>query len=180
MDAPFGILFLKKAELYNLACRLDKQYDDSQTTSKNLPLWPIEKQILKWTYRHHKHLGSPIDTNHLSRDPKWSKLKDFNMLNTDGSYKREFSYLENGQLDKPLENLVVRGFAQYFDQAHGHSAIIIDKEGLLLGEVLADLEGNFFMKINYLIYSKIMDHLGASLLLIITLWWLLKFFGVLQ
>lgn len=177
MEAPFGIAFLKKAELYNLICRFDKQYNGS---SKDNP-WLIERQILRWTYNHHKHLGSPIDTNHLSRDKQWSKLKEFGMLNRKGELKPQFIYLKKGHLTKVLENLVVRGFATYFDIEHGHNAIIINKEGLLVGEVIADMEKDSpIIKFNYLFYSNIMDHFGAFLLLIITLLSLLKIFGVLN
>ena len=76
MDAPFGIAFLKKAELYNLISRFDKQYGGSP---RNNP-WLIERQILRWTYKHHKHLGSPIKTDHLSGGSSENKLSDFGML----------------------------------------------------------------------------------------------------
>lgn len=177
MDAPFGIAFLKKAELYNLICRFDKQYKGSPQNN----LWLIERQILRWTYKHHKHLGSPIDTNHLSTDQKWSKRHDFGMLDKKGKLKKEFIYLETGNLTKPLENLIVRGFATYFDEAHGHNAVVINRDGLLVGEVIADIEkNNPFIKINYWFYSNIIDHLGASILLIITLFGLLKVFGIFE
>ncbi len=55
MEAPFGITFLKKAEFYNLICRLDQQEKDTRDPSN--ALWPVEKRILKWTYSYHKHLG---------------------------------------------------------------------------------------------------------------------------
>lgn len=171
MEAPFGISFLKKAEIYNLISRFDKQY---RGTSRDNP-WLIERQILRWTYKHHKHLGSPINTDHLSRNQQWSKLREFGMLNKEGKLKKEFKYLEKGHLSKPLENLVVRGFATYFDETHGHNAITINKEGLLVGEVIADIEkNNIFVKLNYLFYSNIMDHLGAFLLFIVTLIGLIK------
>jgi len=177
MDAPFGILFLKKAELYNLVCRLDKQYKNDD--EKSSP-WSVEKQILRWTYQHHKHLGSPIDTNHLSSGSNWNELKDFGMLDKKGELKKRFKYLEKGHLSKPLENLVVRGFASYFDESQaGHNAIVINKDGLLVGEVLADLEQqNLVKKLNYLFYSNIMDHFGASLLIILTVLGVLKLLDI--
>lgn len=178
MEAPFGITFLKKAELYNLICRLDQQEKDTRDPSN--ALWPIEKGVLKWTYSYHKHLGSPIGTDHLSRDPKWSKLEEMDMLNSKGELKEEFKYLENGNLTKPLENLVIRGFAEYFNEIqHDHNKIVINREGLLVGEVLSDIEkANPFIKFNYFIYSKIMDHLGAFILLVVTSWGLLKLFDI--
>lgn len=102
------------------------------------------------------------------------------MLNNKGELKSEFRYLQNGQLHKPLENLVIRGFAEYFNQSqHGHNKIVINKEGLLVGEVLSDIEtGNPFIKVNYYLYSRIIDHIGAFLLLIITIWGLWNLFEV--
>jgi len=171
MDAPFGILFLKKAELFNLISRFDKQYGGS---SSNNP-WRVERQILRWTYKHHKHLGSPIKTDHLSFGSVSNKLRDFNMLSRNGHLREEFKYLEKGHLTKPLENMVVRGFADYFNENNGHNAIVINKEGLLVGEVIADIEkNNLFIKLNYLFYSNLMDHLGAFVLIIFTIISLLK------
>lgn len=174
MDAPLGIDFLKKAELYNLICRFDRQYGKSP---KDNP-WLIERQILRWTYKHHKHLGSPIDTNHLSADPQWSKRKEFGMLDKTGHLKNKFKYLLNGHLTKPLENMVIRGFADYFDTSSGHNAIIIKKEGLLVGEVIADMEkNNLFINLNYLIYSSLMDHIGAFILLVLLIVSIVKIFN---
>ncbi len=124
----------------------------------------------------------PIGTDHFSRDPKWSKLEEMEMLNSNGKLKAEFIYLEKGPLHKPLENLVIRGFAEYFDERqHGHNQIVINREGLLVGEVLSDIEtGNRLLGINYSLYSKLMDHLGAFILLVITIWGLLRLFGVIN
>lgn len=180
MDAPFGIVFLKKAELYNLICRLDKQYkNEVQESSFRSSPWSIEKQILRWTYKHHMHLGSPIKTDHLSKSSSENKLHDFGMLDKKGVFKKEFKYLEKGHLTKPLENLVVRDFASYFDENSGHNAIVINKNGLLVGEVLADIEQkNPIKRFNYFFYSNIMDHFGAFLLIIVTVYGLLKLFGI--
>lgn len=181
METPFGVAFLKKAELYNLINRLDKQTRETKEESSDPSLWPIEKQILKWTYTYHRHLGSPIGTEHLSLgDRTYNKLKDMGMLDMDGKLKPEFSYLSTGALQKPLENLVVRGFAEYFDKIqHGTNKIIINKEGLLLGEVLVEMESrNPFIQLNFLLYSKLMNHLGASIVLIATFWTLWKLFNI--
>lgn len=146
MNAPLGITFLKKAELYNLALDLDKEYKQSKQpddTSKSL--WPIEKAILRWTYRGHRHLGSAIKTDHLALWHKDSKLKDFGMIDSQKQFKPEYKILQKTALHKALENLVVRGFAEYFDNSHGHNAIIVNKDGLLLGNVLAELEKNSWL-----------------------------------
>lgn len=60
MNAPFGIVFLKKAELYNLVRRLDEQADGDPKDSRNPNTWPVEKNIFEWSYDGHKHLGTPL------------------------------------------------------------------------------------------------------------------------
>ncbi len=175
MEAPLGIVFLKKAEFYNLSIRLDNEVKKSlKKESHNLPLWPVEKAILKWTYTGHRHLGSPITTHHLSiGDPK-SKLKDFGMLDENGELRNEYRALKSTKLDQPLENLVVRGFGKYFDEnSYGHSAIIINKDGLLFGDLLAELDNENLIvknliKMHYCIYGKLMNHFGGIILLIIS------------
>lgn len=175
MDAPFGIAFLKKAELYNVICHLDKQYrNEVKSTSFRPSSWSIEKQILKWTYKHHIHLGTPITMDDLGIGPK-NKLNQFGMVDKNGNLKKEFEYLDKMHLSKPLENLVIRGFANYYDEKSGHNAVVINKEGLLVGEVLADVnQDNPLVKINYIFYSSLIDHTGAFVLIIITILGLLK------
>ena len=172
MDAPFGINFLRKAELYNLAVTLDKSYLESKKNkkSRHASLWPIEKAILKWTYYGHKHLGSPIKTDHLSQGSIHNKLAEFGMFNKNGKLKKDFIVLgTNLGKHKPLENIVIRGFGAYFSKSTGHNAIVINKEGLLFGETLSEMEeNNWLTSSNYWVYGKIMDHPGAFALLIVT------------
>jgi hypothetical protein len=162
MDAPLGITFLKKVELYNEARRLEKGYEEKPRNS----LWPTEKAILKWTWRGHRHLGSSITTDHLSRGSTHNKLKDFGMLDKKGELKPEFKVLETIKLQQPLENLVVRGYAEYSDLINsGHNHITISKEGLLFGNMLNEIEkGDRITKFNYKIYSVIMGQVGALIL----------------
>ncbi|MFZ6035398.1 MAG: hypothetical protein ACOYUB_04635 [Patescibacteria group bacterium] len=175
MEAPFGITFLKKAELYNLSVRLDNEVKNSlKKESHNLPLWPIEKAILKWTYTGHRHLGSPLTTHHLSRGDEKNKLEDFGIIDENDKFKSDFKALEKTKLDQVYENIVVRGFGEYFnEEKDGHSAIVINKDGLLFGELLAELDrGNIItrklVKLHYDIYGKLMNHLGGIILLIIS------------
>jgi len=177
MNAPFGISFLRKAELYNLCVRFDKQNKEMEVKNpKAQSLWPIEKALLKWTYFGHRHLGSPIKTEHLFLGSSDNKLEEFNMLDGSGKLKKDFIYLKSGNLTMPLENIVVKGFGDYFDERnHGHNAIVINKEGLLLGEVLTEVESeNIIVNINYFMYGMIMSHPGAFILLLVTIFTLLK------
>ena len=59
MEAPFGILFLKKVELYNLVRDLrdkSKTMTSEHLGSHNPVTWYVEEKILKWTYHGHKYL----------------------------------------------------------------------------------------------------------------------------
>ncbi len=176
MDLPFGIMFLKKAELYSVITRLNVQ-SKIDKSKNHPPLWPVEKAILKWTYTGHKHLGSTIKSDHLSEGSKNNKLADFDMLDHNNMFKKEYKLLEKSRLDQPLENLVVRGYANYIDE-HDHSQIVINKEGLLMGLVLSetDKQGWSLEKFNYFVYGHLMDHYGATALLLIALFGLWKIF----
>lgn len=173
MEAPFGITFLRKAELYNLSVELNNEYEESKKKRQKTPsVWPVVKAILKWTYINHKHLGSPIKTEHLSFGDVHNKLKDFGMLNENGDLKDEFNKIfRTTSLHKPLENIVIMGFGEYNDIIkHGHTEIVINKDGLLFGQLLAEIEEKkWFIKLHYAIYGKIMNHLGAAVLLIVSI-----------
>jgi hypothetical protein len=203
MEAPLGILFLKKAELYNLVERLDKQaaeiYDkvkDKNTGFEILSSWPIEKNILMWSYHGHKHLGTAIEINHFrheiqNRLNKHCKLKDWELCenndleNNEFVLKKEYAFISNKNnlkkinttnVRKVFENMVIRGFADVAsykkikEDSHKKEIINItlNREGLLLGEVIYNVKnrGSCVKRI-YWIYSRLMDYGGAWILLIL-------------
>jgi len=99
MDAPFGILFLKKAELYTIIKNLDKQkkeidddVNDKESPSEVYSTWPVEKQILKWSYWGHKYLKHPIKIVHFTNLKEAYKLKDFKLC-IDNEYKNKKNWL---------------------------------------------------------------------------------------
>ncbi len=240
MDAPFGILFLKKAELYTIINNLNKQQKEIEkdVDNKNSPStiygsWPVEKQILKWTYWGHKYLKHPIkvtyftDLNraHILKDCKlcinskyknkkyWlikndDKLKEeyqkiigitkrkingkeelFNneKLFTITSKKEEKLNIDLGAVRHVLENNVVRGFSKpYYENSKKEKdkeyenldGITINREGLLLGEVLYILEEKCDTHFIYSIYSHLMQHFGAWVLFTIFIFTLIITFVI--
>ncbi|MCK5062065.1 hypothetical protein KAR28_05995 [Candidatus Parcubacteria bacterium] len=112
----FSLNIFKQLEIFQDIKRLDKQFDlmlsdfkngdySKQGLSDNLninyPTWEIEKKILLWTSKHHKHLGSPIMTGHLHSENE-DFLKDVHISTTELA----FAGSEN-----VLKNLVARGLA---------------------------------------------------------------------
>jgi len=225
MDAPFGILFLKKAEIYTIINNLDKRkkeidkdVDDPDSPSEVYSTWPVEKQILKWSYWGHKYLKHPIKISHFT-DPKPNgayKLKDFKLC-IDNNYKNKEDWLnkdtdkleyeyqkiigknkkncdellfdhENNKLNikskavqHVFENIVIRGYSNpcyksekyknynnqlNYKQDENLYGIIINNEGLLLGEVLYKID-KCKTHLIYSIFSHLMQHFGAWVFLLI-------------
>lgn len=69
MEIPFTLQLLQELFEYQTIRKLDKQFknhlDTLSATNTTLPLWEVEKKILLWTYTHHKHLGSPLLSEHF-------------------------------------------------------------------------------------------------------------------
>ncbi len=176
MNVPFGILFLKKAELYNLVKRFDEQEADiadklAKNKKSRIPsTWPIEKNIFEWSYDGHKHLGTPLTPDHFKPDNPHNKLKDWKLCKDNCDDKKcelEESYKQIIKYNKPkkiFENMVIKGFADSDKESKG---IILNKEGLLLGEVIYNVN-NRKPRVEriYKIYSWLMDYGGAWILLI--------------
>jgi len=94
---PFSLNIFKQLEIFQDIKRLDEQFDSmlvdwkegaykkpgvSNGVNVNYPTWEIEKKILLWTSRHHKHLGSPITTSHLCNE-NVDFLKDVRVSKTE-------------------------------------------------------------------------------------------------
>ncbi len=164
MNAPFGIVFLKKAELYNLIRRLDKQAADDEKDSINPNTWPVERMILKWTYKYHKHLGTPMMDDFFKSGNR--KLKDWGLADINDVIKKEYKQTLKFP-DKIRENMTIKGFADFDNNPAQPKNIIINKEGLLLGEVIYNVECRKFpVRWIYRIYSILIDYVGAWILLL--------------
>jgi len=170
MDAPLGILFLKKAELYNLVERFDNQASKDKEGSENPNTWKVEKIIFEWTYRGHKHLGTPIVTDMFEKGS--SKLRDWKLVDENGEIKKKYENILK-KSKKIIENMVIKGFADpYLESDKGLSksikeGIIINREGLLVGEVIFKANEKPFIKKTYQVFSWLMDYGGAWVLLIV-------------
>jgi len=132
---PFSLNIFKQLEIFQDIKRLDKQFDLMLIDWKNgaykkqglangvninYPTWEIEKKILLWTSRHHKHLGSPITTSHLYIGNA-DFLKDVHVSQTELA----FTGSEN-----ILKNLVARGLATWDKGA------LITQQGLAYGLII--------------------------------------------
>jgi len=135
---PFSLNIFKQIEIFQEIKRLDKQFDLmladwkkgaykkiglSPNVNINYPTWEIEKKILLWTSRHHKHLGSPITTSHLIAVNK-GFLKDIHVSQT------EIAFSGNTNV---LNNLVARGFATW------NKGALISQQGLAYGLMIETL-----------------------------------------
>lgn len=185
MDAPFGILFLKKAELYNRMIELDerakdvkKYVDNKKNNSKLYSTWPVEKEILRWTYTGHKHLATPITIADFNPG-KIGKLKDWllcvnNEYDNDQYELQEYYHdiiygnikkiIDGNGTDQILHNIVSNGYAKYSDKENTDTASLINKEGLLLGEVIYRAGKSKYIKNSYWFFSGIMNSAGAWVL----------------
>lgn len=174
MEAPLGVTFFKKVELYQKISSLDQQARKMDKQRRIPPLWPLEKKVLLWTYTGHKHLGSPIRAHHFEEGSSHSKLADF------GITKEE---LHNVHLTRLLDNFIAHGFATeilegrlYTGQAPDENRIYITREGLLVGEVLHELKNPFYW-VSYRIWGNLWGHLGGFILLIALLATLIRLFS---
>ena len=171
MDAPFGILFLKKVELYNLVKDQRKKVEvmkKHNPFSKNPITWPVEEKILRWTYHGHKYLADPIKKTDFTFKNISTKLKDWKLLD---EYNEVYEIYKQAvkQPDSIFKNMVARGFA-YYKNKNSHNSIIITKSGLILGEVIYNSEkGNFFIKNAYRFFSILIDYIGTWILLILVI-----------
>jgi len=124
MELPIQLKFFKKIELYQ-----EYRFQQRKASGTNLKAWPIEKQILKWTTSNHHHLGSLLTNSDIRN--------------------RMIEDKETRELHHAIENLIQRKYGDG-DPSVG---VIITKEGLLMGEVINDLEGkNLFNKWKYLVF----------------------------
>lgn len=164
MDAPLGVTFFKKVELYQKLSSLDQQSRKMDKKRGLPPLWPLEKKVLLWTYTGHKHLGSPIEIRHFETGSPHSKLEDFGITNKE---------LQNVNITRLLDNFIAHGFATeilegrlYTGQVPDENRIYITREGLLVGEVLTELKKPYY-QFSYWIWSNLWGHLGGFILLIV-------------
>jgi len=114
MELPIQLKFFKKIDLYQ-----EYKYEGRKVrvSGTRLQDWKIEKTILKWTANNHHHLGSPLTNDGVAKD----------------ILKNKYSY----EHLHAIESLIHRKYAERKEEG-----IIITKEGLLMGEVVNEVEGD--------------------------------------
>ena len=135
---PFSLNIFKQLEIFQNIQRLDEQFDLmlldfgkggykkqglSDTLNINYPTWEIEKKILLWTSKHHKHLGSPITTGHLH-------IENHNFLNDVHLSETEIQIAGS---ENVLKNLVARGLAVW------NEGVLISQQGLNYGLIIDEI-----------------------------------------
>jgi hypothetical protein len=121
MELPIQLKFFKKIELYQ-----EYKFEERKASGTRLTAWNIEKQILKWTTNNHHHLGSPL----VKEDIKRRMLED----------------KEPTELNQALQNLILRGYAD----GSPEGGVRITRAGLLMGEVINELEGRVLLRYKYI------------------------------
>lgn len=174
MDAPLGVTFFKKVELYQKISSLDEQSRKMNEQGGLKPFWSLEKKVLSWAYMGHKHLGSPIKTDDFSPGNPDNKLNDF---------KIKTEEMEGINLTRLLDNFIAHGFATeilegrlYTGHAPNENLMYLTREGLLVGEVLNELENPFY-RLSYWIWGKLWGHWGGLILIFALIAAILKLFS---
>jgi hypothetical protein len=132
MNSPIHLSFFKKLELYQELRSRDSRIGGDKA-------WSGEKEILKWTVKNHRHLGTPINVEFVQTkiltDPRYNNFPD--------------------DAQRPLENLIVREYAEPESvkvrwQDDPTRALRFRKEGLLMGEVIYDVENGKSRRYKYI------------------------------
>lgn len=118
MELPITPKFFKKLEIYQEIKRLDKR------NAKHSE-WDMEKDFLLWAHTDHFHLGSFLSTKNVL--DRLNKLNKYNNKDL------------NDHVFKMMQNLKEHGWAEWWPREWENNAIKINKEGLLVGEVIFDI-----------------------------------------
>lgn len=124
MELPIQLKFFRKLELY-------QEYKSSEKKASKTwrEAWDIEKKTLKWTTNYH-HLESPLSREHIKK----RILKE-----------RDSMYM--AELDHAMGNLCVKRFAKSVE-----GGIEITADGLMMGEVISDIEERLWRKYSYALF----------------------------
>ncbi len=148
MELPIQLKLFKKLELYQeLKFQDIKCEKASQRLSK---VWKTEKLILSWTAQGHHLIAHPINHDYV----RGGLLKD-----------KEKDNYEFG-LSGTFTNLIGRGFAVPVE--NDSSSIIFTPTGLLMGEVINDVENGKLggMKYGFFYYLTWVAAITGALIII--------------
>jgi hypothetical protein len=121
MDLPIQLKFFKKLDLYQ---ELRSQNEKALGRDR---AWPMEKMILKWTVWNHHHLSTPLRPDVAFTHPEIVDRTD----------QDNFPLLLEA-----MRNLVEREYATYASNLALDRGIKFTRAGLLMGEVIDDVEGS--------------------------------------
>jgi hypothetical protein len=130
MELPIQLKFFKKLELYQ---ELKFQDRKSKASERFKKVWKTEKLILGWTARGHHLIAHPIDHDYVRNG-------DSLLKNKDGS---DYDF----GLFGTFTNLIGRGFA--ISVNGNETQILFTPVGLLMGEVINDVESNIAGSLKY-------------------------------
>lgn len=148
---PFRLNFFKQTELFLMLRQLDQQYnihvgdfnlrkeDDKTLFEKagdghvclSWPTWELEKKVLRWSFRNHKHLRSPITEKKLN---DLLFIKDISNPNRSDSYIGTLSEMTFAGRYYVIDNLIAKGFADSCNVIGVNC--IINQKGLSAGALL--------------------------------------------
>lgn len=166
MEAPLGVTFFKKVELYQKISDLDQQTKKMSTKGGIESFWPLEKKVLAWAHVGHKHLGSPIRTDDFSQGSSDNKLADFEI---------EAEEVKDINLTRLLDNFIAHGFATeilegrlYSGRTPNENLMYLSREGMMVGEILNEIKNPIY-HLSYWFWGKLWGHLGGFILIIVLL-----------
>lgn len=150
MDLPIKLKFYKKLELYQ-----ELKFQNKKAKGTDNKVWKTEKKILKWTVWDHHFLREPLSQEHIR------KTLFENGTNQLMPNMKEYDV----HLTKPFENLIARDYAE---SVQNNEKIRITPLGLLIGEVIYDIEEKVLGKIRYELFywGTWLVVISASLLVI--------------
>jgi hypothetical protein len=125
MEMPIQLKFFKKLELYQELKFQDKK---AATKPEAYKVWKTEKEILKWTVYNHHYLNAGITHDFIR--------KNILVAAEEKLFEIEKEY--DVRLAQTFSNLSKRGYIKLSDQ-RGDEMFLL-KEGLLMGEVVYDVE----------------------------------------
>lgn len=151
-DVPIQLKFFRKLELYQEL----KAEDKKEKGSVRLKPWKREKKILKWTAKHHYYLDSAINPDYAYGNifkEEFDKIKRDvykNMPEPTDEMVMHHLTLDKwvGDLSLVFGNLVQRGFMERRENG-SRRPFIFTPLGLLMGQVINEVEGSLLGKIRY-------------------------------
>jgi len=116
MNIPFVLKFIHKIELFQTLRKLDKQFnfqieEIDNKDDASVSLWEAEKKILFWTYKKHRHLGSPLRVDSF----KSKKSVLLRLMRRDTDKIKEINKRDSDDMEKDIQKTLGEIFKQKID-----------------------------------------------------------------